>query len=100
MKTVNPAPSPHSGDPLDPRVIALARALGRYQALRDMAAAGAAAAPDEGEVEDADDVAWPTASSRPRAIDHYCLQAPPGFLPGFIAYASVASSGPAAFLCR
>lgn len=92
VKTENPE-SAASVEPLDPRVLALARALGRYQALRDMAAARAAA-PDDG-VEDADDRAWPTAAAKPRVIDLYSLAAPSGFLPGFIAYASAASAGPA-----
>ena len=74
-----------TGQPADRRVLAFARALGRYQALRDMAAARAAA-PDEGTAPD--QRAWPSAPPRPRVIDLYCRTLQPGFLPGFIAYAA------------
>lgn len=75
-----------NGEPADRRVLAFARALGRYQALRDMAAARAAASDDEGT--DPDQRAWPSAPPRPRVIDLYSRTLPSGFLPGFIAYAA------------
>lgn len=69
----------------DRRVLALARALGRYQALRDMAAQSAAS--DEQD-EPADHRAWPTGPAKPRMIDLYSLDTTSGFLPGFVAYAT------------
>lgn len=81
----------------DRRVLAVARALGRYQALLDMAAERAA---DPDREDDADLRAWPTGPAKPRVIDLYGLRPPAGFLPGFMAYASAPTADLGSFFRR